>query len=82
MTLRELIIKARTESNMTQGELSAKTGIPQSRISEFESGKREMGSNNIDKLLFALKITIAPVVESNNMDRSNEIVDNYKINKL
>lgn len=82
MTLRELIIKARTESNMTQGELSEKTGIPQSRISEFESGKREMGSNNIDKLLFALKITIAPIVNSNKMEMNNEAVDNYKINKL
>lgn len=58
MTLRELIIKSRTESNMTQGELAEKSGIPQSRISEFESGRRSMNSDNVDRLIQALGVNI------------------------
>lgn len=57
MTIRELIIQKRNESNMTQKELSEKTGIPQSRISDFESGKRNMNSDNIDKMLAALEVS-------------------------
>lgn len=58
MTLRESIIKKRTELSITQCELAEKSGIPQSRISEFESGKREMNSASIDKILAALDINI------------------------
>lgn len=56
MTIRELIIQKRTECGMTQKELSEKTGISQNRISEFESGNRNMNSDNIDKIFAALDI--------------------------
>jgi transcriptional regulator with XRE-family HTH domain len=56
MTIRELVIARRNELNMTQGELSSKTKIPQSNISSFESGKRKMTSENLDKIFEALGI--------------------------
>lgn len=56
MTIRELIIQKRTEVGMTQKELSEKTGITQARISDFESGKRTMTSDNVDKIFAALEI--------------------------
>lgn len=56
MTIRELIVEKRTEVGMTQKELSEKTGITQARISDFESGKRTMTSDNIDKIFDALDI--------------------------
>lgn len=56
MTIRELIIEKRAEVGMTQKELSEKTGITQARISDFESGKRTMTSDNIDKIFDALEI--------------------------
>lgn len=56
MTIRELIIQKRTEVGMTQKELSEKTGITQARISDFESGKRTMTSDNIDKIFNSLDI--------------------------
>lgn len=56
MTIRELITQKRTEVGMTQKELSEKTGITQARISDFESGKRTMTSDNIDKIFNALEI--------------------------
>lgn len=56
MTIREYIVKKRKECGITQQELSEKTKIPQSRISEFESGKRAMDSDNIDKIFKSLNI--------------------------
>lgn len=44
---------------MTQKELSEKTGISQSRISEFESGNRSMNSENIDKIFDVLEVNFA-----------------------
>lgn len=59
MTIRELIIEKRAEVGMTQKELSEKTGLTQARISDFESGKRTMTSDNIDKIFNALEIRLA-----------------------
>jgi len=56
MTIREVIIEKRAEVGMTQRELSEKTGITQARISDFESGKRTMTSDNIDKIFNVLDI--------------------------
>lgn len=56
MTIRELIINKRAELGMTQAQLSNITGISQARISEFESGSRQMMSDNVDKIIEALRI--------------------------
>ena len=41
---------------MTQEELSSKTKISQSNISSFESGKRKMTSDNLDRIFEVLGI--------------------------
>lgn len=56
MTIRKYIVKKRKECGMTQKELSEKTGISQSRLSQFECGERSMNSDNIDKIFKALNI--------------------------
>lgn len=58
MTIREMVIEKRKKAGITQEELAKKTGIPQSRISEFESGNRSMNSNNLDKIFEALEISL------------------------
>ena len=59
-------IEARKKANMTQEQLSKKTGIKQSAIARFESGKQ---SPNIDTLLKILEavgctIEIVPIKKS------------------
>jgi hypothetical protein len=47
---------ARLKEEMTQKELSEKTGIPQRHISEMENGKRSIGKNRAEKLAAALNV--------------------------
>ncbi|MFA6831314.1 MAG: helix-turn-helix domain-containing protein [Bacteroidaceae bacterium] len=54
MKIRETIINKRKECGMTQKELSEKTGIQQNRISEFEAGKRDIVTSNVDKIFEVL----------------------------
>jgi predicted transcriptional regulator len=44
----------RTRENLTQKELSARTGISQHHISEMENGKRPIGKERARKLAEAL----------------------------
>ena len=46
----------RTRENLTQKELSARTGIPQHHISEMENGKRPIGKERARKLAEALGV--------------------------
>jgi len=47
---------ARYREDMTQVELSEKTGIPRRHISEMENGKRPIGKQNARKLAEALDV--------------------------
>lgn len=47
---------ARFRENMTQEELTKRTGIPRRHISEMENGKRPIGKQNARKLAEALNI--------------------------
>ncbi|MBS3780063.1 MAG: helix-turn-helix transcriptional regulator [Desulfovermiculus sp.] len=47
----------RTRENLTQKELSQKTGIPQHQISEMENGKRAIGKERAKKLAAALNVS-------------------------
>jgi DNA-binding XRE family transcriptional regulator len=47
---------ARQKEELTQKDLSEKTGIPQRHISEMETGKRSIGKNRAEKLAKALNI--------------------------
>lgn len=47
----------RTREDLTQKELSARTGIPQHHISEMENGKRPIGKDRARKLAEALGVS-------------------------
>lgn len=48
---------ARRKENLTQKEVSERTGIPQSHISEMENGKRSIGKERAKRLGKALNIS-------------------------
>jgi transcriptional regulator with XRE-family HTH domain len=52
----EELRRAIRDSGMTRYEISAKTGIYQSTLSEFVNGKRGLGPKSIDKLLDCLQL--------------------------
>lgn len=47
----------RTRENLTQKELSARTGVPQHHISEMENGKRPIGKERARTLAEALGVS-------------------------
>jgi hypothetical protein len=48
---------ARLREELTQKQLSEKTGIPQRHISEMETGKRQVGRKRAEILANALNVT-------------------------
>lgn len=56
MTLREKVISRRKNAKITQTELAEKTGLTQSQLSEFESGKSDLTSSSLDKIFNVLKL--------------------------
>ena len=54
----ETIIKTRKENNMSQQELSKKTGIAQPAIARIESGKHSISTNTLIKLLVPMGYTL------------------------
>ena len=52
------IVEARKANNLTQTDLSQKTGIAQSTIAKIENGKINPSLNNIFKILHAMGKTI------------------------
>lgn len=52
--LREIISEKRIKLGLTQSQLAQKTGLTQAQISDFESGKREMNSSNLEKIISAM----------------------------
>lgn len=58
------LIDARTSQNITQKELSLKTGIPQADISRIENGTRNPSLNTLKKLArglgMQLKLELIP----------------------
>jgi transcriptional regulator with XRE-family HTH domain len=65
--LREQIIKARKEQGYTQGSLASEIGVRQATISEFESGKRSLRSDILEKILQTLEINIMTTIEEKKM---------------
>ena len=51
-------IEARKKANMTQEDLSRKTGIKQSAIARFESGRQLPNTDTLFKILEALGCTL------------------------
>jgi transcriptional regulator with XRE-family HTH domain len=68
----ELLRAARVESALTQTELAARTGVPQSLISAYERGRRQPGA---DMLLRLLAGTGHEVVLRSSLAGSREAAD-------
>ena len=58
MELIRTIIKARVDKNITQKELSVKTGINQADISKFETGVRKPSLKILEKIANALDMVL------------------------
>ena len=58
MELIRTIVKARTDKNITQKELSIKTGINQADISKIENGTRKPSLKILEKIADALDMAI------------------------
>ena len=58
MELIRTIVKARTDKNITQKELSIKTGINQADISKIETGTRKLSLKILEKIADALDMAI------------------------
>ena len=58
MELLRTIVKARTDRNITQKELSIKTGIDQADISKIETGARKPSLKILEKIANALDMVV------------------------
>ena len=57
-TLLKATIEARKKANLTQEQLSKKTGIKQSAIARLESGKQSPNTDTLFKILEAVGYTL------------------------
>lgn len=57
---RKLIISERKRQGLTQSDLAEKIGVRQATISEYESGKSEMKSETLSKIIESLGIDVLP----------------------
>ena len=69
MELIRTIIKARVDKNITQKELSVKTGINQADISKFETGVRKPSLKILKKIANALDMVLKLNSYLNNMHK-------------
>jgi transcriptional regulator with XRE-family HTH domain len=51
-----MLVKARAEAGLTQGELARKVGIAQPSISDIEAGKRRLDLVELTDILRALDV--------------------------
>ena len=61
--IREQIIKARKEQGLTQTDLALKAGLRQATISDFETGKKNLRSDLIEKIIQTLNLDIMNIIE-------------------
>ena len=61
--LAKQIIKYRKERELTQEELSAKTGISRSSIAMIETAQRDLTISKLSKISKALNITLSELLD-------------------
>jgi len=59
--MRQIIRDSMAEQGISQRRLHRLTGVHQVRISNYLTGQRDMGSDNVAKLLDALGLVIKPM---------------------
>lgn len=60
MDIRQIIMTAMAQQELSQRRLSEITGITQPRISDYLTGKRDVQSETLGKILKALRLEIRP----------------------
>ena len=78
---KHIIISERKRQGLTQSLLAEKVGVRQATISDFESGKTELGSDTLQQIISILGIDIQPgsLIETRIMP---ENIVEEKVNKL
>ena len=61
--LRALLIQARERADLTQADVAAKLGRPQSFVSKYESGERRLDVVHFLQICAALEIEPAEIVD-------------------
>lgn len=59
--LRTAIIKERERRGWSESELARQACLPQNRVNEYLAGKREMTTDNVNRLLRVLSLTVRPI---------------------
>jgi len=71
MDIRQIIRDRMAEQDISQRRLHRLTGVHQVRISNYLTGQRDMGSDNVAKLLDTLGLVIKPM-DSNPAKRKGQ----------
>lgn len=59
----DILVRIRTEADLTQAEMASATGVSAAMISHIESGRRNIGLVTIEKLADGLELSGAEVAE-------------------
>ncbi|MFW9927906.1 MAG: helix-turn-helix domain-containing protein [Candidatus Thorarchaeota archaeon] len=59
MKLNEILSERRKSLGLTQKEVAEQIGVRNATISDFEKGKRNLGSDKLEQLLPILQLTIS-----------------------
>lgn len=62
--LRRLLVKARKDAQLTQQQVAAKLGLPQSYVSKYENGERKLDVIEFLALCDVLGISAAEAIEA------------------
>jgi len=66
MKLNEILSERRKSLGLTQKEIAEQIGVRNATISDFEKGKRNLGSDKLEQLLPILRLTISELPDTSN----------------
>ncbi len=61
--LQELLRQARTDANLTQGDVAKRLKQPQSFVSKYESGERRLDVIELRQICFVLGISLTKFIQ-------------------
>lgn len=70
MKINEILSERRKSLGLTQKEVAEQIGVRNATISDFEKGKRNLGSDKLEQLLSILHLTISELPDMANAGRA------------
>lgn len=70
MKINEILSERRKSLGLTQKEVAEHIGVRNATISDFEKGKRNLGSDKLEQLLPVLQLTISELPDTANVGES------------